>query len=141
MAKPPPRVTGKLSKKNVTAALESTGGVQSIAAEMLGVNKSSLTRYLDKHPDLRLFAQEQKETILDFAESHIMLAVKRGDWQACKYWADNFGQSRGYGARKLAFRDGEGVLNVPAVLVTGHRMTDEEWDKEFGHLGDPPAAE
>lgn len=73
----------------------------------------------------------------DLAEAKLIIALREGkDW-AVKYWLDNRGQARGYGIRKLAFKDGEGQVQVPAIMVTDGRMKIDEWEKKYGNGGEP----
>ena len=121
------RPKGRLTVKIVEEALRNSAGIQSIAAEKLGVTRSTICRFVAKHDRIRLLIEEITDEMNDVAEAQLSLAIKRGDPWAVKYWLENRGQSRGYGRRKMAFRDGEGNVQVPATLVTNGRMTEEEW--------------
>ena len=106
---------------------------------MLGVKRPWLCKYIAKHQSLRDIIDETQDEVTDIAEGKLIAAMRNGEGWAIKYYLDNFGQKRGYGIRKLAFKDGEGQMIVPAVLVTNGRMTQEEWEAEYGPLGRPGA--
>ena len=113
-------------------ALQNAAGIQAAAAEKLGVSRSKLCRYIAKHHDLQVLIQEITEEYVDLAEGKLMLALKDGKEWAVRYYLENKGQARGFGVRKLAFKDGEGQTVVPAVLVTDGRMSQADWEARFG---------
>lgn len=134
LARPP--VQARLSKKRVAEALRLCAGIQLLAAEKLRVSRPTLCRYLKKHPDLKAVIDETQDELTDLGEGKLIDAMRKGEGWAIKYFLDNFGQRRGYGIRKLAFKDGDGQMIVPAFLVTNGRLTQEEWDARYGHLGE-----
>lgn len=77
------------------------------------------------------------DEITDLAEGKLIIALRAGEPWAVKYWLDNRGQQRGYGIRRLAFKDGEGQVAIPAVLVTNGRMGIDEWEAAYGNGGEP----
>lgn len=118
----------RISVKQCEAALRSTGGIMVAAAEALGVGRMVVQRLVAKHHKLRVVIAEATDETNDIAEGQLMLAIKRGEGWAVKYWLDNRAQDRGFGIRKLAFKDQDGQIQIPAVLVTNPRMTVEEWE-------------
>jgi hypothetical protein len=105
------------------------------------VNRSTICKYVKKHQRLQLLIQELTEEITDIAESHLIVALRGGKEWAIKLWLQERAQERGYGTRRLAFKDGEGNVSIPAVLVTDGRMTEEDWLAKYGNAGSPSAVE
>lgn len=125
LARPP--VQSRLNKKRVAEALRTSAGIQAVAAQKLMVSRPTLCRYLKRHPDLKAVIEETQDEVTDIAEGQLIAAMRKGEGWAIKYFLDNFGQKRGYGIRKLAFKDGDGQMIVPGVLISNGRMTEEEW--------------
>lgn len=126
----------RISKAAVAEALTASFGVQAHAAQRLNVNRSTICKIVKKHPDLQLLIQDLGDQVSDIAESQLMKALRQGAPWAVKYWLDNRGQDRGYGVRKLSFRDEDGKMTVPAVLVTDGRMSIEAWERKYGAMSD-----
>jgi hypothetical protein len=105
------------------------------------VSRPTLCRYIGKHPELQKVIDETQDELTDLGEGKLIDAMRQGEGWAIKYFLDNFGQKRGYGIRKLAFRDGDGQMVVPAFLVTEGRLSQEEWEKRYGPLGNMGVAE
>lgn len=126
------RPRGRLTQKVVEEALRNNAGVQSAAAQALGVHRSQICRMVRNNQKLQLVIAEITDEMNDTAEGQLMLAIRRGESWAIKYWLDNRGQERGFGVRKLAFKDQDGQMVVPAVLLTEGRMSPSEWEAKFG---------
>jgi len=118
----------RLTLKSVRKALDDAGGIQAIAAQVLGVNRSTICRFVAKHHELQIQIIEKTEEMNDVAEAQLVQAVRKGEPWAVKYWLENRGQERGFGMRRMAFKDGEGNVQVPGVLVGSGRMSPEEWE-------------
>lgn len=129
---PQKRARGRLSIKEVEAALRGNGGVQANAAKALGVSRSTICLFVRKHPKLQFVIDEVVAEWSDMAESQLYLAIGRGEAWAVKMQLERGGQDRGFGMRKLAFRDGEGNVALPAMLVVDHRMTPDDWEAKYG---------
>lgn len=131
------RPIGRLTTKVVAEALRASAGIQSSAAQKLKVDRSTICKFVKKHQKLQHLIADIVDEMNDLAEGHLLLALQKGEVWAIKYWLDSRGQERGYGIRKLAFRDQDGEITIPAVLITDGRMTEEEWDREYGNGGQP----
>lgn len=126
----------RLKKRNVIEALRSSAGIQSLAAAKLRVSPQTIGRYIKKHPDVRLAIDDIIDEVVDLAQGKLIERIRKGDMTAIRYYLDNKGQAQGYGVRKLAFRDNDGQMVVPAVLITSGRMTPEEWDTKYGTVSE-----
>lgn len=101
------------------------------------MNRSSISRFIKNHERLQILIADLTDEVTDLAEAKLIIALRAGEPWAVKYWLDYKGQARGFGIRKLAFKDGEGKVMVPAVMVTNGRMGIEEWEKAYGNGGEP----
>ena len=86
----------KLTLKLVSQALEDAGGLQSSAARTLGVVRSTICKWVQKHPELQAIQEEARQSLLDFAESNIRSSVESGDLESSRFVLRTLGASRGY---------------------------------------------
>lgn len=89
----------KLDHERVKAALESVGGIMTAAAQKLHVDRSTVYRFLDEHPDLKTFRAEIEEQTKDLAEGQIFSAIQKGEMDTVRWYADRKMRDRGYGHR------------------------------------------
>lgn len=125
------RPPNRLTLKQIEQALRASGGVQSVAADRLKVSPATVCRKVAKHHKLQVLITELTERHTDVAVGHLIAAVHAGKEWAIKKWLDDRGQSQGFGIRKLAFRDQQGQMMVPAVLVTNGRMSPDEFEAKY----------
>ncbi len=86
----------KLVKKAVIEALKKTNANISIAAKALGVNRSSLYDFVNKHDDLKQLVTDERESLVDVAESALKSAVVAKEaWAVC-FTLKTIGKHRGY---------------------------------------------
>jgi len=86
----------KLVKKAVIEALKKTNANISIAAKALGVNRSSLYDFVNKHDDLKQLVTDERESLIDVAESALKSAVVGKEaWAVC-FTLKTIGKHRGY---------------------------------------------
>jgi hypothetical protein len=115
----------KLSVARAKHALEQSGAIRSIAAHMLGVHRSTLYTFMVRHPSLETFAQEIEEELKDLAEAEIIKAIRAGDMQTVRWYAETKMKDRGYPRRtEMVGKDG-GPVEVNAKLDLS-KLSDEE---------------
>lgn len=115
----------KLSVARAKHALEQSGAIRSIAARMLSVHRSTLYAFLLRHPSLEAYANEVEETIKDIAEAEIIKAIRAGDMQTVRWYAETKMKDRGYSRRiETVGKDG-GPIDVNAKLDLS-KLSDEE---------------
>ena len=86
----------KLTKNTVTEALKKTNANISLAAKSLGVARSSLYDFVNKHDDLKQLITDERESLVDIAESALKSAVVGKEaWAVC-FTLKTIGKSRGY---------------------------------------------
>jgi len=86
----------KFRVETVKEALIKAKGFISRAAEILQCDKSTVYSYLKRYPKLNDVLKEQRETMLDFAESKLMAAISEGNLTAIIFFLKTQGRSRGY---------------------------------------------
>lgn len=114
----------RLNITNFKIALEGSGGVQAVIAKKLEVERSTITRYLDKNPKMRLLVQAESERMIDVAENSLhSLISKKKDMRAIKFFLETKGKSRGYVVKQ--------ELAIEGSIAT---LTKEERDAEIKRL-------
>jgi transposase-like protein len=89
-----------MSKKTDNAILEAikdSGGIMSTIARKLGVTWHTADSWFRESGELMEALKDEKETILDMAESTVLKRIKEGDEQSAKWYLSKIGKLRGYG--------------------------------------------
>ena len=89
-----------MSKKTDVAILEAikgSGGIMSTIARKLGVTWHTADSWIRESGELMEALKDEKETILDMAESTLLTKIKEGDEQSAKWYLSKIGKLRGYG--------------------------------------------
>ena len=81
-------------------ALVSTRGNVSRAAEKLGGNRRTISRWMVQFPHLRELVSEQRDRLLDKAEDNVFEAVMQGDLKMSMFVLRTLGKNRGYTERR-----------------------------------------
>ena len=68
----------KLTKKNVEAALESTGGMPTHAAKLLGVSYSAIHKFISNNPELKVIKEGFRAKLHGEMESLSVFVIKTG---------------------------------------------------------------
>lgn len=89
-----------MAKKTDVAILEAikgSGGIMSTIARKLGVTWHTADSWIRESGELMEALKDEKETILDMAESTLLTKIKEGDEQSAKWYLSKIGKLRGYG--------------------------------------------
>lgn len=98
----------RYSCKQVIKAIEGSGGVKKIIAERLGCSRWTVDNYLKRHPTVVRAFEQERERIIDVAESKLSEKVKSGHWPAIRYLLGTRGKARGYVERQEIKHEIEG---------------------------------
>jgi len=109
----------KFSASQVASALREAHGIKAAAARALGCERETIDAYIRRHPTVKAAHDEATDHVLDIAESHLIRAVERGEWDQIRYYLNAKGRSRGYGERAVQ-------TNYYNIDVT--KLTDEQLD-------------
>ena len=105
----------KLTKDGVTEALKKTNANISLAAKSLGVNRTSLYRFIERSPDLKELITDERESLVDIAESALKSAVVGKEaWAVC-FTLKTIGKSRGYVERVEQTGANGGAIQIQAT--------------------------
>ena len=105
----------KKSKKAIIEAIKDSGGIMSTIARRLGVTWHTADSWIRESGELMEALQDEKETILDMAESTLFKKIKEGDEQSAKWYLSKVGKQRGYGD-SLALEGGDIPVSISAKI-------------------------
>jgi len=89
----------RMTKKAILSAIKDSGGIMSTIAKKLGVNWHTAQTWCNKFEDTKQALQNEKDTILDMAESTVFKNIKEGNSQDAKWLLSTMGKKRGYSER------------------------------------------
>ena len=80
----------------IIKVFRSTGGIMTVAATKLGINRRSLQNWVNDDPELKAARDEIREEITDLAEGVILTGIKNGSFEAARYYLKCHGTARGW---------------------------------------------
>ena len=81
----------------ILEAIKGSGGIMSTIARKLDVTWHTADSWIRESGELMEALKDEKETILDMAESTLLKRIKEGDEQSAKWYLSKIGKLRGYG--------------------------------------------
>ena len=90
----------KYKADEVIGAIRGTFGIKTAAAEALGCTRQTIDNYIKRHPTIARAYQEERERLLDMAESKFAQAIKGGEWAAISFALRTLGRNRGFVERQ-----------------------------------------
>ena len=115
---------GNYTAQQFITAIPGTGGIITTIAKRVDCDWHTAKRYIDRHPTVRRAYDDERERVLDLAESGILESLRDGDLQMCKWYASMQGADRGYAPktrREITGKDGEEIR-----VVIGGLSLDED---------------
>ena len=101
----------KFTANQIIDALREKHGNLSAAARYLGCDRHTVTRYINTYPTVKAVADEERETLIDFAENQLFKQVQDGNITAIIFTLKTIGKSRGYVERQeVTGADGGAVV-------------------------------
>lgn len=104
----------KFTKVQIKDALNKTGGRVTSAclylekAYGITISRTSLYKWIDKHPDVKEIRDKAQDRIVDIAEYNIWQAVRNGDLKQSRFILMNLGRKHGYGIHRVEHADADG---------------------------------
>lgn len=101
----------KYTTAQMIEALREKHGNLSAAARFLGCSRNTISRYIEQYPTVKAVADEERETLIDFAENQLFKQVQDGNITAIIFTLKTIGKSRGYVERQeVTGADGGAVI-------------------------------
>ena len=105
----------KYTTAQMIEALREKHGNLSAAARYLGCSRNTISRYIDTYPTVKAVYDEERETLIDFAENQLFQQVKEGNITAIIFTLKTIGKSRGYVERQEVTGADGGKLQIEYV--------------------------
>lgn len=102
--------------ETIIAALRASGGVVTLAAKKLNINRRTLNRYLVETPELWTIKEEIREEILDLAEAELIKLIREGHPRSVQFYLRTMGRERGYGDNLYVMGPGGRPIAVEADI-------------------------
>jgi len=101
----------KYTANQMIEALREKHGNLSAAARFLGCDRHTVARYISQYSTVKEVADEERETLIDFAENQLFQQVKDGNITAIIFTLKTIGKHRGYVERQeVTGADGGAVM-------------------------------
>ena len=84
----------------VISAIQGTFGIKTAAAKELHCTRQTIDNYIKRHPTVAQAYQEERERLVDLAESKFAQEISKGEWQAISFALRTLGKDRGYVERR-----------------------------------------
>jgi len=91
----------EFSDREIISALEKSMGRISMASQILGSSQEMLYKRIQKQPELKIALEGIRERELDAAEIKLQELIKKGEFQAIKFYLSTVGAPRGYGTEMI----------------------------------------
>jgi predicted transcriptional regulator YheO len=91
-------MTTLAKKRKILKAIKDSAGIVSQIAKKSKASRTTVYEYLKVYPDVKEAYEDEKEKVLDIAETSLYQLAQQKDIQAVKYILDKKGEGRGYGA-------------------------------------------
>lgn len=98
-------------------AIPGSGGIVTKIAAKVGCSWNTAKKYIDTHPTVLQAYQDEKERLLDTAESNIKIMIEAFDIKTSKWYLTMKGSERGYAPMQKR-------------EVTGDLQVTIDWDDE-----------
>ena len=85
-----------INKSKFIRACKGSGGLRATVAKKLDVERSTVTRYLQRYPEMQVYLDEEHEKINDLAENELYKKITGGNFAAIKFRLGTKAKDRGY---------------------------------------------
>ena len=89
----------KVSDARFLAAVPQSGGMHTVIASRLGIDRHTVAKYIKDNPVLAQAVKDETEGALDSIEATVIKAALAGDMQAAIFYLKHKGKDRGFSER------------------------------------------
>jgi len=117
----------KYTTAQIIEALREKHGNLSASARFLGCSRDTIRRYINTYSTVQAVADEERETLIDFAENQLFKQVQDGNITAIIFTLKTIGKHRGYVERQeLSGPDGSGALAHGEIIAAIRSLADAD---------------
>lgn len=98
----------------------------STIAEKLGVTWNTAKSYVNKWPETIQAFEDERNRIVDMAESVLVKSIRNGDTQDAKWLLSRLGKDRGYVERQETTGKDGGPIQTESAEMDLDALTDDE---------------
>ena len=99
-----------MRKNDVVGAIRQYKGNISAIARAFGITRQAVYNYISNKPDLKQLIEDERESMIDDAESEIYKQIRKGNTTALIFFLKTQGKQRGYVERnEITGKDGQEV--------------------------------
>jgi hypothetical protein len=95
------RPKNTITVDKVAQLLRDNAGIRALVADKLQVHRSTVTRFIQAHPELEAIELEVQENLVDLSVAQLVQGIKKGDFQSVRYYLDNKGAMAGFGIQRV----------------------------------------
>jgi hypothetical protein len=95
------------TKTKILKAIKGCGGIVSAVAKRLDCDWNTADKYIKMYDETKQAMLDEKETILDMAESAVYNSIKEGNTQDAKWVLSTIGKKRGFSEKMEISHSGE----------------------------------
>lgn len=127
----------KITKEKFLAALDGSTGIISVIMKRLNVSaRKSIYEYMDRNPWAKQALDDEREKMIDYAESALISKIKNKDFNSIKWYLATMGKHRGYTEKQEIEHSGDGMMvgapmqvniNIPESVKA---LIDQEREKK-----------
>ena len=108
----------KCTQEEILKAIKGSKGITTQVAKRLGVSWDTAQKYINSNNTNKTAFKNERESVLDLAESVIHKSITNGNTQDAKWLLSTLGKKRGYGdSEPVAETDNE----IKIVVVENER--------------------
>ena len=97
----------------ILEAIKGSGSIMSTVAKKLGCSWKTAETKVNQHEETRQAFEDERQTIIDMAESVVFNSVQEKDVQTAKWVLSTIGKKRGYSERhEITGEDGSNLFDI-----------------------------
>ena len=123
----------KITIKRFKKALTGTAGVYASIAQNLDADRSTVSKYLLRHPEMMQFVEQEREKMIDLAENKLFKKINNGEWLPTQFFLKTKGKDRGYVEKHEVEHSGEIDNKLEVIFVGNENEQDSNEDTVKQH--------
>ena len=118
---------GTYTAQQFIAVIQGSAGIVSTIASRVGCEWHTARRYIDNYATVRQAYEDERQHVIDLAETTVLKAIKDGDTGTARWYLSTIGKDRGYVERReTTGKDGGAIETKAKVTFDVRDFTDAE---------------
>jgi len=124
----------KPSYERIKNAIEGSQGIYTRIAAKAGVSRQTVVNYMKENAELRELALEERNSLVDAAESKAFELIEDGDGPTVRFVLSTLGADRGYKSQQAIELSGHAISARAAALLEKMGKEPSEAMKQFEQM-------